>query len=492
MRAVIAKMFHETNTFSPVATPFERFAKRVGLFGPAVADYYRGTNTGVGAFLDLCERIGADVATPVAAEAPPSMAVAAEAYHQITDAIFEAVDRGCDALFLDLHGAMVTEESDDGEGDLLAELRRRHPRLPITVALDMHANMTDAMVENCDIIVGYRTYPHIDVRRTGERAGELLLRMMDGKIKPRMAWGRRPMLPHTLRMATADEPMKTLMQMGEAAERERHILAASVFGGFPMVDIPEPGLSVVVVADGSRDAAGAAAEAILDTAWQRRKEFVYRAEPLADSVTRAKGYNAGPVILIDHGDNVASGGAEDTMDIVREALRQGLDDAAVFAIRDPEAVALLIEAGVGAEVTLPIGGKVDMPSIGLKGKPLELTGRVRSISDGRFTVTGPLFTGFKVDMGRSVLFETGGLQIVLISNHVEPWDLGNFRALGVEPTQKRYLILKSRIMFGAAYRPIAKAVVECGTAGVCSSDYSLFPFRKLKRPIYPLDPEMTL
>jgi microcystin degradation protein MlrC len=249
---------------------------------------------------------------------------------------------------------------------------------------------------------------------------------------------------------------------------------------------------VVCVADGSLDAARKTVSEILDVAWQRRAEFVYHTEPLEKSVARAKAITEGPVILVDHGDNVASGGTEDTMDIVREALRQEITDAAMFAIHDPQSVETLIAAGVGAEVTLPLGGKVDMPSIGRKGEPLVLTGKVRTISDGRFTVTGPLFTGFKVDMGKSVLFETGGLQIAIISNHIEPWDLGNLRALGVEPTQKRYIILKSRIMFGAAYRPIAKAIIECGTVGVCSSEYRLFKFSKIKRPIYPLDSDMTL
>ncbi|MEJ0069057.1 MAG: M81 family metallopeptidase [Pseudomonadota bacterium] len=491
MRVVIAKMFHETNTFSPVPTPFERFRQRVGLFGQAVVDHYGGTNTAIGAYLDLARSIGADIVTPVAAEAPPSAAVELAAYRLMTDAIFEAVDRGCDALLLDLHGAMVTEASDDGDGDLLAELRRRHPALPITVALDMHANVTAAMVSSCDIIVGYRTYPHVDVRRTGERAGRLLLDKIEGKIAPRMAWGRRPMLPHTLKMATADEPMKSLMAMAQQSETGR-ILATSVFGGFPMVDIPEPGLSVVCVVDGARDEAERTVGAILDAAWLRRSAFVYHTEPLEKSVARAKQCTEGPVILVDHGDNVASGGTEDTMEIVREVLRQGITDAAMFAVHDPASVARLIEAGVGAEVTLPLGGKVDMPSIGRKGEPLPVTGRVRTISDGRFTVTGPLFTGFKVDMGKSILFETAGLQIAVISKHVEPWDLGNLRVLGVEPTQKRFIILKSRIMFGAAYRPIAKAVIECGTAGVCSSDYELFRFTKIRRPIYPLDLDMAL
>src|SRR5206468_3697110 len=161
------------------------------------------------------------------------------------------------------------------EGHLLAELRRRHPKLPIAVALDMHANLSRAMVENCDVMVGYRTYPHVDVRRTGERAGELLMRMMEGKVAPRMAWGRLPMLPHTLRMATAEEPMKGLMRMAAEAEARPGILAASVFGGFPMVDIAEPGLSALVVADGAREPAQVAVDEMLRAAWERREAFVY-------------------------------------------------------------------------------------------------------------------------------------------------------------------------------------------------------------------------
>jgi len=491
MRAVVAMMMHETNTFSPVPTPLARFGVgRDGgpLRGPAAAEAYRGTNTGFGAFLGLCEAAGFAVETPLACNAPPSGPVEAAAYATMSEAILEAVDKGCDALFLDLHGAMVAETTDDGEGTLLERVRRLAPGLPIAVALDLHANLTERMVANATAIAGYKTYPHVDMAAAGERAGRIVLDALAGRVRPAMAWGNRAMIPHTLRMGHDDEPMRGLIARARAAEADG-LLAVSVFGGFPLADIPEPGFSVVAVADGDATPAARAALAILDAAWEERARFVYRAEPLAASVARAGSMTEGPVILVDHADNCASGGTQDTMAVIAEVIRQGLEDVAVFGVRDPEAVATMIAAGVGAEVTLALGGKVDMPTIGRAGAPLTLTGRVRAITDGEFTVTGPMATGVRMRMGRAAVLDTGTVQIVVVENHHEPFDLGCFRSVGIEPTAKRYLVLKSRIHYRAGFQPIARAVVECDGEGVTSSDYGLFRFRKLNRPTYPLAPD---
>jgi microcystin degradation protein MlrC len=150
-------------------------------------------------------------------------------------------------------------------------------------------------------------------------------------------------------------------------------------------------------------------------------------------------------------------------------------------------VATLLEAGIGARVTVPLGGKLDMPAIGRKGEPLVLSGRVRGATDGEFTVTGPMMTGTRASLGRSVIFETEGASIIVCERNHEPWDLGCFRSLGIEPTEKTYLLLKSRIHYRAGFLPIAKAIVECDGVGVTSSNYALFPFAKVERPAYPLD-----
>src|SRR5689334_4351489 len=218
MRIVAALLKHETNTFSPVPTPLERFGNGGPAFGNAAFEAYRGTATPLGAFIDLAEREGWEVAVPVAAEAWPSGPVEDEAYRRLTDPIVAAVAAGCDAVLLDLHGAMVTASLEDGEGALLERLRAVAPDVPIGVALDLHGNLSDAIVGNATAVAGFKTYPHIDMYETGVRVGEVIRRVLAGEVKPRMAWGNRPMLPHIMRQGTDEAPMRDLVATARAME----------------------------------------------------------------------------------------------------------------------------------------------------------------------------------------------------------------------------------------------------------------------------------
>lgn len=486
-RAVVAMMEHETNTFSPVPTPLSRFGSPEVPRGAEVYRLFKGTGTGLGAFLDIADEAGMEIVTPIAGNAAPSGHVQAHAYAVMCDAICEAVAAGCDVCFLDLHGAMVAESTDDGEGSLLKRIRGIAPDLPIAISLDLHANITPEIVENCTVLVGYKTYPHLDMYEAGAHAGRIMVKALHGEANPVMAWGQRPVLAQTLRMGHDDEPMGPMIAMARH-EEEAGLLAASVFGGFPLADFSNAGLSVVTVADGNRGEAEAAAERLLTEAWRRKEEWLFDAEPLEDTISRARGLKEGPVILLDHADNAASGGTQDTVAVLREVMRQGLDDVAMFGICDPETIEAMTATGVGNEVTVELGGKVDMPEIGRRGEPLRVTGKVRSLTDGDFIVTVPMGRGTTMSMGRSGVLEVGNVQIVVISNHTEPYDLGCFRNVGIEPAHKRYLILKSRIHYRAGFREIAAAEIPCNGVGVTSSDNSLFTFRKVRRPIFPLDP----
>ncbi len=493
MRLLIAMMKHETNTFSPVPTPLARFGHGPGpLYGEMAVKAYRGTGTGLGAYLDLARREGAEIVLPVAAGAAPSGPVEDAAYAEITDTICAAAEKGgFDGIMLDLHGAMVTQSLEDGEGQLLKRLRAIDAKIPIAVALDMHANLYDEIVANATVIAGYRTYPHVDTYQTAMLAGEILLRAIRGEVRPVMAWGNMPMLPHVMRQGTDDHPNKELQHRCAAMTAEG-ALCASLFTGFPHADIANAGLSAVVLTDGDRGLAERLRDELLDRAWVEREAFVYRIEPLAPSVARAKAMPApqpgdGPIVLLDHYDNSASGGTMDTTVVLAEILRQGLDDVAAFAICDPQAVEQAIAAGIGAEVTLSIGGKIAMPAIAAPSPPLSVTGRVKTISDGRYRNRGPMARGVAMDMGPSVVLDTGAAEIVLISRHVEPSDLNCLLSLGIDPTQKRYLMLKSRIHWRAGLGPLARAVVDCAGVGVCTSDYRELRFRNVRRPIYPLD-----
>jgi microcystin degradation protein MlrC len=487
LKLVIAMMKHETNTFSPVPTPLARFGPSGPYRGEAAARAFRGTGTPMGAFLDLASEARAEIVTPVGAEAYPSGIVQAAAYEEMCGAICEAVAAGCDAVMLDLHGAMVVETTDDGEGTLLERIRAIAPRVPIAVALDLHTNLTERMVRNCTAMVGYKTYPHTDMYEAGKLAGSIVLRALRGEVRPVMAWGNRPLLAQTLRMGTGDAPMRELVALARAAEGRGECLAATIFGGFPLADMPDAGVSSVVVTDGAPQAGQATCNRLLDAVWERRGEFAYESEPLEASISQAKALTDGPILLIDHADNCASGGTQDTMAVVAEVIRQGLEDVAVGAICDPEAVERMIAAGVGARVTLPLGGKVDMPAIGRRAEPLTVTGVVRVLSDGEFTVRGPMYTGVRTFLGKTAVLDAGRIEFVVVSRHHEPWDLGIFRSVGIEPTAKRYLLLKSRIHYRAGFLPIARHIIECAGEGVTSSQLERFPFRRVRRPIVPLD-----
>ena len=494
MKLVIAQMKHETNTYSPVPTPLARFATGGGVppEGAAAVAAYRGTGAALAAFIALAEAAGADYTVPIAAAAWPSGPVDDAAFEHIAGRICAAVAKGCDAVLLDLHGAMVTQSFDDGEGELLRRIRAIAPAVPIAVALDMHTNLYDAMGASATVLAGYQTYPHIDMYETGLRAGRAVLALLAGQATPTMVWGRAPMLPHVMRQGTADSPNRELQARCREMEAQG-ALSASVFVGFPNADIEFAGLSAVVVTDNDAGLARRWCDELLDLAWQARQQFVYKVEPLPQAMARAQALAAakppgsGPVVLLDHSDNCASGGTMDTMTVLGAMLDAGLQGAAAFAIYDPAAAQQMAAAGVGAQLTLELGGKMDMPSIHLKGQPRTVTGRVKLLCDGRYTNLGPMARGERNDIGLTAVLDTGGIQIVVISDHVEPHDLAAFTAVGIAPQTMQFLMLKSRVHWRAGLAGLAHAVVECAGTGVCTSDYNALAFKKVRRPMYPLD-----
>jgi len=497
MRLLAAMFKHETNTFSPVPTPLERFfGYRPGMLeGAAAMAAHEGTGSGLAGFIEVAREAGATLEVAVAAEANPSGPVEDDAFERIAGAIVAAAARGgWDGILLDLHGAMVTRSHEDGEGELLRRLRAVAPATPVGVVLDMHANVYPEMVRAATVVTGYHTYPHVDVREAGARAARVVVRAIRGEVRPVMAWGNRPMLPHVMRQGTHAEPNRSLQAGCIAREAQAPVLACSVFVGFPHADIREAGLSAVVCTDA--DAAGAESirDALLEQAWQSRERFVYRSEPLAESVARARALGdaaaaaAGPVVLLDHCDNVASGGTMDTTAVLAEVLRQGLRDAVFYAIHDPAAVQAAIAAGVGARLTLPVGGRTPMPSIGAPARPLEVTGRVRRITDGEYRLRGPMGAGATMHNGPTVVLETEGVELVLMSLYQEPFDLECFHSLGIDPARRRFVVIKSRVHWRAGLGGLAREVVECAGVGVTTSDYGLLSFERVRRPIHPLDP----
>jgi microcystin degradation protein MlrC len=281
--------------------------------------------------------------------------------------------------------------------------------------------------------------------------------------------------------------MKDIMDMAMAAEASGAVLNASVFGGFPHADIPHISCSAVIVCDRRPEAGRALAGRLMDMAWERRAAFLYEGASLADQIARARTLGDGPIVLVDHGDNTASGGTQDVMSVIDEVMRQGLEDVIAGPICDPESVARILAAGTAASVTLPLGGKIDMPQIGLGGKPLTVTGNVTRITDGEFVVTGPMATGTRVRMGKTAVLDTGPVQIVISERRSEPFDVGVFTHCGIDPRRRRFVLIKSRQHFRAGFEPIARHIVLCDGDGVTSSDLRLFTYRNRRRPLFPFE-----
>jgi microcystin degradation protein MlrC len=350
----------------------------------------------------------------------------------------------------------------------------------------MHANIYDDIIANANVVTGFHTYPHVDIRESGVRAADVIVRMLKGEIKPVMRWGNVPMLPHIMCQGTHADPNKSLQ--ARCIELERgEVLAASVFVGFPHADIREAGLSAVVCTDDNARAAEQYRDELLDAAWTRHAQWVFHPEPLEPTIAHAKTLTEGPVILLDHFDNTGSGGTMDTTAVLAEILRQGLENVAFYAICDPQAAEEAAAAGVGKTLTLTLGGKVPMPALKVRSGPLTVTGRVKLVFDGVYLNRGPMYRGVRNDTGLTVVLDTGKVEIVIVSRHQEPFDINCLLSAGIDPLQKRYVALKSRVHWRAGFAEMARAIIECTGVGVTTSDYSQIEFKHVRRPIYPLD-----
>ncbi len=492
---VVASVSHETNTFSPVATPLNAFGNGKGpLKGDEAYEAFRGTGTATGGLIELAESVGAKVHVPIVARCLPSTSVDDNAYQQILKDICEGVAKAvasgkCDALFLELHGAMVTQSLEDGDGPLLQKLRKMFPSLPIALSLDFHANVTNEMVVSPTSVVAYKTFPHLDMKETGMKTGQITLDAMSGKVNPRCVWGNIPLLVHLQRMNTSEPPLKELFDSVRKAEEEPGVLAVSVLAGFPLADTREAGLSCIVVTDGDVALGKRIRDRILMQAWENRKAYTMTPEPLEVSVARAKNQDSGPWLMLDVADTCNSGGTLDSVSLLREILAQGLTDVAAAPLVDPGAVQTMLAAGIGAEIEIELGEKIPTPTVAGEKSPLRLKGRVAAIHDGDITVQGPVFTGTKLNLGPTVLFETDDLQIVVTTNRAEPYDPGIFRCVGVNPEEKKFIVLKSRMQCKPAFLPFAKGYIDCNGIGVTTSDYNAFEYKRLRRPIYPFDPD---
>lgn len=485
-----AEFAHESNTFSRCPADYAAFQDRGFALGEAAIAARGEANTSIAGFLDIGRPAGWRVIHAISASAQPSGPVTRDAYDRIAGVIVEAAKAhagSIDGVLLGLHGAMVTEFCEDGEGELLERLRAVLGKdVPIGITLDPHANVTRKMTDLADIVVSYKTYPHVDVRETGRLAAGIMQRTLAGEIRPVTLRVERPMLEEVNGGRTDIGPMVERIAKAKAYEQEPDVFAVSVNGGFGNADIAEVGPTVLVTCQGDHERHRAFADALAEDMWQRRFEVITPFLSVEDAVAEAASYvrSSGPLIIADYADNPGGGGYGDATELLRGMIAADLEDACFGPIVDPEAAAELRQAEPGTTVSVRLGGKVD-PEIG--GGPLSLTGTLVSVSDGDYVGDGPMLGGLHASWGPCAVLRVGGIEILVTTLRSQMNDLQQFRAFGIDPAAKRVVGLKSMQHFRAAFEPIAGKVIVCDSGALCTPDLSKLPYRRARRPIFPLD-----
>jgi microcystin degradation protein MlrC len=489
-RVLTARFMHETNTFSRVPTDMAVIRRRDYHLENEIPAAFRGTRSAFGAAFEAADKFGWTLVHPVSANPNPSGIVTDDAFEQITAMILGAVDtKGpIDGALLFLHGAMVSDNYEDAEGEFLARLRRRlGTEVPIVVTLDLHANVTQLMADNANALIAYRTYPHIDYYERAWQGAELLRRAMNHEIRPKTVIARRPMIYGLDHGRTQRGPMAQLIARGEALENGGEALVVSICAGFSRANIRDVGPSVTVTVDGDAARGQAIAEEFMDYAWETRDFTTVKLRPVAEAVALARQGKPGdkPLVIADYTDNPGGGGYGDATALLKGLVESDVKSVAFHAICDPEAVQQGMRTGVGTKTTLALGGKTD-PAMG--GGPLSLYGEIVCLTNGRFIAYGPMGGGVERDYGPSMVFRVDGVDIIVITNNGQAVDLGQFTSLGIDPTRYRTVAVKSMQHFRAAFEPIARDVILVDTGALCSEIYTPGLFTKVRRPVWPLDP----
>jgi microcystin degradation protein MlrC len=479
MHLFTASLGTETNTLSPIPTGAQLFAETALVRGGA-----HGATPNLFAlplieFRDRARAKGWRVTESLAAFAMPAGTTVQRVYEAFRDEILAdlAGAMPVDAVLLSLHGAMVADETESCETDLVRRVRAIvGPTVPIGVELDLHCHLAEELVAAATAIVIFKEYPHIDVRERAAELFDIVAAAAEGRAAPRMALFDCRMLGV---YPTSIEPMASFLRKVRGLEGRDGVLSISIAHGFPWGDVAQAGTRVLVVADGETADGKALARRLGLELRELRPRIEAPWLPLDQALDAAIAAPAGPIVLADMADNAGGGAPSDSTFVLRTMLERGMGDAVIGCIWDPGAVALAFEAGEGARLKLRVGGKLGPMS----GDPIDLDAAVTRLA--RDAVQDGL--GAKVSMGDAAAIRAGGIDMVLISKRTQTFTPSAFASVGLDPAQKRYVVVKSMNHFRTGFEPIAKAILYVAAPGAIEFDYRRIAYTRLRRPIYPLD-----
>jgi microcystin degradation protein MlrC len=482
----VGEISQETGTFLPETTDLDRFRRGLLLFGDELLPELEAGSRELGGAARALRRRGADVVPTLAALAFAWGPLTRETKELFTEELASRL-RGAgrlDGVLLVLHGALAAEDEDDVDGLLLATARSVvGPAVPIAATLDCHANVTERMVAEADVLVAYATIPHVDQAQTGARAAELLVDAVTARALPAMRFRKLPMITPAERHDTSNPPMKRLADARRDTQSVDGVLSCSMCYAQPWLDVPELGWAAIVVADEDPELAQRLADELAGLAWADRREFLVEKVDPADAVAYCLAAKDGPIVISDSGDSPGGGGGGDSTTLLAALLEADPRPSALLAIADPAAARAAAEAGVGAEVELRVGAGFDP----VASRPVWIRGRVRGTPSGRLRITGPSWQDAPVDIGVTAVVDVGEVTIVLSEHGLYTIDPDLFRQLGVDPADYRAVQARSEVAFRAAYEGLARDAVLMRSPGYTTSDFETLEWRRAPRPLFPLD-----
>lgn len=482
MRVVTGLIAHETSTFTTVETTRKNYQERYGnLRGNDILQAFRGTNKPTGGFIEGAEVHGFELIPTIVAEPHPSAPTPRALFDEIIQEMLNGFsDAGpIDGVLLELHGAMVAEGIDDGEGYILAAVRNLVGDVPIVGQLDIHSNVSPEMIEIADVLIGRESYPEVDMALRGRECADVLVRIIREGLRPTSALHQIPMV-WGMNQVTGHSPMKEAIDYLHEIESRPGVVCGSIATCFPLADIPHMGASVYIVTDDDQVMAQRYADELGKYLYDRRADWHYEMPSTKETLARAHQENRFPVVFADRNDNTGGGSPGDSTAMLRTFIEAELEDACVLYMVDPEAVDKCMEAGVGATITLDVGGK----SSSLQGTPVTMTAQVLSLSDGRFRYHGPMLAGLEGTMGPSAYIRQEGVHVLLVNEREQPFDTAFSESLGLDPREMRYIGVKSAAHFRAGFEPWVGAIHVVTEPGVHDAGY--VTFHRLGRKLFGL------
>ena len=474
-KIAVAGFQHETNTFAPQPTTFKIFEER-GAWpeltrGESLIKRFFGLNLPISGFISACNH---KVEPILWAAAEPGGFVDNDAFDLITNEIVEGIiESKPDAVYLDLHGAMVTRKYDDGEAEILRRIREAAGYdLPLAVSLDLHGNLSKSFFDLADLVTIYRTYPHVDLAETGARAADLLSMSLKKPLKK--AWRRANFLIPVTAQGTDYQPSKDIYNyINKISQNE--VASIDLAMGFPPADIPELG-PVIVAYDQSQRVANDSVEKVFKKLLEAEPIYNDRLVSAEDAVAEAVKSINGPVVIADVQDNPGAGGTGDTTGLISALIKAQASDAILSMLYDPHTAEAAHIAGVGSEIDVSLGGKFTTYS-----KPIKCKVLIEAISDGRFLFTGPMFGGSDADLGPVALLKISdtSIRVVVGSKRAQNADQEMFRVVGLEPCQHKIICVKSAMHFVADYKQVSKNIIFATSPGANPCNLTEIPYKRL-------------